>query len=30
MGFSIPLNEWFGGTLREYVLDYLKEEKLKK
>lgn len=30
MGFSIPLNEWFGDELKKYVLDYLDSEKIRK
>ena len=30
MGFSIPLNEWFGDELKKYVLEYLDSEKVAK
>lgn len=30
MGFSIPLNEWFGDDLKSYILEYLQHQKLKK
>ncbi|MGJ0321443.1 asparagine synthase (glutamine-hydrolyzing) [Aliarcobacter cryaerophilus] len=30
MGFSIPLNEWFGDELKTYVIDYLDNIKLEK
>jgi len=29
MGFSIPLNEWFGDELKTYILEYLQTEKVK-
>lgn len=28
MGFSIPLNEWFGSELKKYVLEYLDSSKV--
>jgi hypothetical protein len=30
MGFSIPLNEWFGDELKKYVLEYLDSKKIAK
>jgi len=30
MGFSIPLNEWFGDELKKYVLQYLDSAKVAK
>lgn len=30
MGFSIPLNEWFGDELKKYILEYLDSEKVAK
>lgn len=30
MGFSIPLNEWFGDELKKYVLEYLDNNKIAK
>jgi len=30
MGFSIPLNEWFGDKLKNYVLEYIDLEKIAK
>ena len=30
MGFSIPLNEWFGDELKKYVLEYLDSQKVVK
>ncbi len=30
MGFGIPLNEWFGDELKNYVLEYLDSEKVAK
>jgi asparagine synthase (glutamine-hydrolysing) len=30
MGFSIPLNEWFGDELKKYVLEYLDSQKVAK
>ncbi len=30
MGFSIPLSEWFGDELKNYVLEYLDDNKIEK
>lgn len=30
MGFSIPLNEWFGNELKKYILEYLDNSKVTK
>lgn len=30
MGFSMPLNKWFGDELKTYIIDYLDTKKLEK